>query len=315
MYLKKLFNLNYNIEERISAELNTLNQMYSHYSAIKNIFSDLMETKITTLSDNFSKEELNKLLSKSESYNSDLHLVLSLMDIAKNALSDALKIYKENDGKLSISKQITYYNYIYDDLNDVISKFDNEFSEFSDTFNDSFENIAVVDNTSNLSDSGNEIENVSDSNNENDVEEVSCGITDNDTLVISELSNKVLLPYKAKDIQQILDDNKCNSAEEVIEKLYTLPLSNFKNSMFARFREGYKLIMQKENGSFSQAIDLAFELMFNSSLHPAIIHACKNLKELDFFLDCLESNKLSEFTCFKVKFEIAPLVVKQESAF
>ena len=50
--------------------------------------------------------------------------------------------------------------------------------------------------------------------------------------------------------------------------------------------------------------------MFKYELNPIIIAACRNLNELDIYLDCLEENELYDFKCFKIKFEVMPKIVK-----
>ena len=62
----------------------------------------------------------------------------------------------------------------------------------------------------------------------------------------------------------------------------------------------------KENASVYAAIDLALELMFNSSLNPAIIRACSNLDELNTYLDCLYNNTTENFDAFKVVYKLLP---------
>lgn len=134
------------------------------------------------------------------------------------------------------------------------------------------------------------------------------------TLVISEEQNKVILPYtinKVKDI--LLENNKeYSSLQDVIDKVYTKPISYYKFSAISRFRETYKLVKEKENGSRAKALELAFELLLNYNLHPAIITACKNLDELDVYLACLEDNALDEFEFFNIKYEI-PLALPKHN--
>ena len=48
-------------------------------------------------------------------------------------------------------------------------------------------------------------------------------------------------------------------------------------------------------------------------LHPAIISACRNLNELDVYIDCLDKNELDDFKIFKIKYELYPMVVKQKN--
>ncbi len=131
---------------------------------------------------------------------------------------------------------------------------------------------------------------------------------DNNLLLISEKTQKAYLPYKFNEIENILkkNDKIYDSHEDIIEKLYVVPLDKFKNSIISRFREGFKLIREKEHGSISKAFDLAFELMFKHNLNPIIVSACRSLNELDIYLDCLEENELNDFGCFEIKFEINP---------
>lgn len=136
-------------------------------------------------------------------------------------------------------------------------------------------------------------------------------LEDNNTLVISEEDGKVYLPYTKDDIKNEVLQNKGTKISEVIEDKYVLPLDKYKNSMRARFREGYNLMYRKEGKSRKSAILLGIELMFETNLHPAIISACKNLEELDIYLDCLEDNELEKFSCFKIIYKSLPTLRKK----
>ena len=136
-------------------------------------------------------------------------------------------------------------------------------------------------------------------------------LEDNNTLVISEEDGKVYLPYSKDDIKNEVLQNKGTKISEVIEEKYILPLDKYKNSMRARFREGYNLMYRKEGKSKKSAIMLGIELMFETHLHPAIISACKNLEELDIYLDCLEDNELEKFSCFKIIYKSLPTLRKK----
>lgn len=133
------------------------------------------------------------------------------------------------------------------------------------------------------------------------------------TLIISEIEKKVVLPYTLTDIKNILKASpaKYTSAQDVINQLYTIPLKYYKNSAISRFREAYRLVRQRDKGTLLQAVDLATELFFNYNLHPAIITACKNSNELDVYLSCLEYNELEDFTSFKIVFQGLPAVSKK----
>lgn len=154
----------------------------------------------------------------------------------------------------------------------------------------------------------------SDFNQEN--EEVEIGIEkelicDNNKLLVSEQNQKAYLPYKVFEIQKILESSTTPTTfQEIVESKYILPLNRFKYSSSARFKEAYKLIREKEKGSIYDALDLGFELMFKYNLNPIIIAACRNLDELDIYLDCLDENELHDFDCFEIDFQISPNIVK-----
>ena len=132
------------------------------------------------------------------------------------------------------------------------------------------------------------------------------------TLIISETDKKVFLPYYMTDLNEILNDNpkKYSSIDDVIDKKYTLPISHFKNPFVSRFKEAFKLMRNKERSSVIDAFELCTELMFESNLYPAIITACKNLDELDIYLDYLDSGETDKFKCFNIEFELPPALVK-----
>lgn len=128
------------------------------------------------------------------------------------------------------------------------------------------------------------------------------------TLVISDIQGKVILPYTVEDITDILLTHgaKYKSLQDVIDKLYTRDIKDYKSAAISRFKESYNLMRKKEHSSIIKAISLASELFINYNLHPAIITACNNIDELDIYLACLEDNTLDEFKFFKVKFETSP---------
>ena len=136
------------------------------------------------------------------------------------------------------------------------------------------------------------------------------------TLLISETQNKVILPYTLEELENFIKKNPGYnlSIEQVIDKFYTISLNNYKNSVLSRFYETYKLIRKKEHGSIKDALDLALEMAFNRKLHPAIITACNNINELDIYLACLEYDELEDFKFFNIRFEIAPLISKNQKA-
>lgn len=137
-------------------------------------------------------------------------------------------------------------------------------------------------------------------------------IQDNKVLLISEEEGKVYLPYTKADVKRKIEESRNTDIEEIIEKNYIIPMEKYKSSIKARFREGYNLMRNKEGKSKKNAIMLGLELMFEFNLHPAIISACRNLEELDIYLDCLEDNELEKFSCFKIVYKAVPIVKKDK---
>lgn len=134
-------------------------------------------------------------------------------------------------------------------------------------------------------------------------------ICDNRTLLISEETQKVYLPYTIEELMQKLNEShEYQSLEDVIEHEYTVPLSTFKMPIISRFKEAYRFMRTKEHSSVYAALDLAIELMFNSNLNPAVIRAAKDLKELNVYLDCLYENEIEKFDCFKIVYKVLPKI-------
>lgn len=132
------------------------------------------------------------------------------------------------------------------------------------------------------------------------------------TLIISEVSKIVILPYTFKELNEKLENSlDYKNIDEIINTEYTLPLVYYKHSAISRFKEAMDLGLHKEKLSYFKALSLAIEMLTNYNLHPAIITACKNIDELDVYLSCLEDSQLDDFNIFDIKYEILPKVVKQ----
>ena len=140
--------------------------------------------------------------------------------------------------------------------------------------------------------------------------QVNDSLYDNNTLTINEETQKVYLPYKIEDVLSVIknDSNDYHTINEVVENVYTVPLSEFKVPIVSRFKESYRFMRKKEKSSVYAALDLALELMFNSNLHPAIIRACSNIRELNTYLDCLYENEIEKFDCFKIIYKVLPRI-------
>lgn len=137
---------------------------------------------------------------------------------------------------------------------------------------------------------------------------------DHNILIVSEKDQKAYLPYFASDVETMYKNSssKFNSMKDVIENYYIVPLKRFEHPIISRFQETLNLVLHKEKKSIFYALDLAFELMFKAELNPIIIAGCRNLEELDIYIDCLEENELFDFRCFEIRFEVCPNVYKKQ---
>lgn len=142
--------------------------------------------------------------------------------------------------------------------------------------------------------------------NNNDNNNTLDDIKDNRVLLISENKQKVFLPYYVDDLKSILKDSDYENINQIIETEYVVPISKYNSSFISRFNEAYNLMRNKEKSSVKDALDLAIELTFNNLLNPAIITACRNLDELDIYLDYLRTNEVDKFKIFEIKYEYSP---------
>ena len=127
-------------------------------------------------------------------------------------------------------------------------------------------------------------------------------------LIVSEKDQKAYLPYRISDIEKVKKEYPNLSQDEIINLYFVVSLDKYKYSSISRFRETMNLVLNKEHLSFFSALELSLELIFNYKLNPIIISACRNLDELNIYLDCLQEDELFDFDCFDIKFEVSPLV-------
>ena len=122
------------------------------------------------------------------------------------------------------------------------------------------------------------------------------------TLVICKDDDIAILPYSFTDLEEFFSDNpeKYSSIQDIIEQEYTVSLKDYENTSFARYKEAYKLAKDKSNLSLPQSVTYAKKLLLENDVLPIVIASCKNIDELDNYLDCLDSNKLEDFKYFKI---------------
>ena len=237
-------------------------------------------------------------------------------------LNESTNALSKSNSNITILKRlledIENIKTINENLEEDVEKYNNDFKENIDliyTSTETIEKFVHKINTTDLSELAKNltIENEIDSKDTISGKDLEISYIEN-TLIISEEQKKVILPYTInKVIEILLNNNKeYSSLQDVIDKLYTKPINYYRFSAIARFRETYKLVKEREHGSKTKALELAFELLLNYNLHPAIITACKNLDELDIYIACLEDNTLDEFEFFDIKYEI-PLAISKHA--
>ena len=147
-------------------------------------------------------------------------------------------------------------------------------------------------------------------------EEIQSESIEENTLLISESLQKVILPFSNSELEEyvIQYPSHFNNTQDVIDKVFTIPLKAFNNPAIARFRETFRLMREKENASIKDALDLALELMFNYNLYPAIITACRNLDELDIYLAYLDTGEVDKFKIFNIVYQLSPTLSKKKSS-
>ena len=95
-------------------------------------------------------------------------------------------------------------------------------------------------------------------------------IQNNDTLLISEILNAVLLPYTAEEVLEILENENetYKTAEEVIIDKFTRPLSDYKFQFWSRYNETIKLLTVRQK--YCLSIRNYEEKVFTSSNYQCL---------------------------------------------
>lgn len=305
------------INSSLNMQKNLSTQVFKYFKELAtdiDVNKDAKNMDIYLLKSN----KVNEILQKSNKNISEYEKIfLNIKELVETA--DNLNVNE-------LIQRIDHYNNIYRESSIEISANTSEIESFLKEITPEFQDIVYVEeHTTSLEDT---ISSVAKSIEENKKEEYKNKINttsenikeldpdlvrhrdlSENTLIISEQEQKVILPYTFKKLNNILKANpdKYTDIYDVIDKIYTKPIKYFKNAPVARFREAYKLAKDRENMSFKGALDLAFECFFNSALHPAIISSCDNLNQLDVYLSCLEYDELEDFYFFDIIYKIPPL--------
>ena len=294
----------------------------------------------TTMSKSTSKATLSKTSSTEKTNKNPFEFVLntaqSLLEISAN--DDVYEIYANNDEYvLFLGKNSSYFSSAQDNLSlksqkskITISKIDGVYRISTNLDVDISDNVAFTNfgksknlisfsiaDAFKISAKSNKLSITSEVFNKNKfLTNLSVPNSSNNCLIISDEDQKVYLPYSFEEVDKKFKayGHKYESITDLIEQEYIKPASYYKNPFRARFREAYKLMRRKQHGSIGAAIALGIELAFETHLHPAIITACKNLEELDIYLDCLDDNELDKFSCFDIIYKSMPTILMGNKA-
>ncbi|MCI8411372.1 MAG: hypothetical protein HFJ40_02820 [Clostridia bacterium] len=296
-------NLIVNIKEEKDKLENTINLINDKKNNLRNVTTNMIA--VTNTVDKNEVNDFRDTVSTLKSSFEDIEKIEILANTLLSSLNNILDLYNNNLelNYNEIKAELIEYNKKSDELSNDIFAFEKNISSVLDYAIE----LSVTSSNNNLNNhiSKDEL---------NALNEFNL-LKDNNTLIISEKRQLAYLPYICSEVEKIYKNSngKYSSTQDVIDKLYILPLSKFKNSSISRFRESFNLIRNKENGSIIRALDLGLELMFKYNLNPIVIAACRNLDELDIYLDCLESKELFDFNCFEIKFEVSPQISKNKN--
>ena len=249
----------------------------------------------------------------SSEFKESLSATSEYIDVLTSYQKDLEKVKKHKDGDIDINAINETSANIHREVLFSISKTESSLQEFSNEFckynakkestNDDYENESIK------------------FINQKNIVEISAPVTrtkplfdtsiPENTLLISEKSNLIYLPYTNEELQKLKDIHPEDSTDAIINKYFTRKTKDFRNPPIARFKEAYKLVRNKEKMSIIDASNLGLELCFKSNLHPAIISACRSINELDEYLGCLEHNRTDKFCGFHIQFDITPTITKK----
>ena len=118
-------------------------------------------------------------------------------------------------------------------------------------------------------------------------------------LFISYKENYAILPYSTQDLERYFSDNpeKYSSLQDIIDKEYTISLENYTSSIYD---ECISVAKKSPDYNTLKAIKFANNAKRIENANPLVIKACRNLDEVEKYLDCLENNTLDSFDLFKI---------------
>ena len=266
---------------------------------------DINGEKIKKINPNYLKEYVDTAESAFESVNSIIRNLNSTLDEFNNIEKSVLELVVKKDANRTM------------DTTEQVNKINNQIEEYKEKQNkvktQNKKYLVIVDKFLNGTDFS-EIA-IEEEKNKKEIKskiynKIDVDIKDNLELRVSERHKRVYLPYTKSEIEELLENypEDYKSAKDVVEQEYITDISIYnKHPVLARFRESYSLSRNKEMKSAIDSLKFAMDMMFRSDINPTIIAAVKSQKQLDKYIECLENQKLEDFTYFTIIFEVNPL--------
>lgn len=268
-------------------------------------FDDIDFTKINSFNSSYKKTTENYILEDDdeeayENYSNKTSDISSAIDTEENEeveenieenysfeINDDGFLISNDDNILDVDDENIIYeeedNEIYDDEHDKELASEKHFSTKSED-----ENLSISEK----------------------IEKIKAASYDNETLIISENTNKVYLPYKISELLKYVESypDVYTSLSDVVEQEFILPFDYFtKHPYKVRFFETFNLIRNRAGYSVFTALRFSVKLLYKTNLNPAIIAACKTQTELKSLLYHLDNDDLKEFKYFNIVFDVNPL--------
>lgn len=273
--------------------------------------SYMLPQLLKSLNDSIEKANVNiNILNELEnSINSILFTIsmqISNENINEEDISNQLNLYnlKKMENKNEILNNTTYIEKFISSSKPIINTLNDETSTSKEDIIREFKEKRKEDNENKVANSIN----MDEANKNEDILYKPYKIQENNTLLISEKQEKIFLPYTLSDLSKYTVDTEKN-LEDIVRENFIIPLHTFRNPTISRFKETYNLARNKSNCSLLKSFNFAVEVMFKRNLNPAIIVACKNVEELNDYLNCLKEQKLDAFKAFKIKYEMNPMKI------
>ena len=290
-----------NVEGTVDNSKPSYSQMYSNFYPSPQKENKVLTIDFSSLENSF--KEFDKILSeKPEADSEPVFSDESVIEDNDSPIQEEAEIVEEVKEPEVQSTPVT--NNVEDlisddDLLDLLSEEDIEESILAD------ESIASDD----INPEGKTQEEIT-SLFDKQISRIEQGSYDNETLLISERTEKIYLPYKTTELLNYIHSypNLYKSLSDVVKQEFVLPYTYFvEHPSKSRFSEAYNLIRNREGKNVISATAFAIRMSHKRNLNPAIIASCKTKSELDNYLYCLNSNKLDKFKAFKIAYEVNPV--------